>query len=156
MEKEFRGAMELFQSGRHHEAASRFALIAKKNPQHLLASHALYWAGEAGARAQQWSTATENWEELEAKYPRSAYMPEALAGLSRAYEQQGNTGKARAYRETLVRAFPKSPVAMSLKGGEASPVSTSPPSATPEASAPEFHGEDSEKEDSSDDSGAEE
>lgn len=114
-EREFQGAMELFQGGKNLEAASRFALFAKKYPRHLLASHALYWAGEASARAQQWSLAMENWEELEKVYPRSAYMPEALAGLARANDNQGNSSKAKAYRDALLRGFPQSPTALSLQ-----------------------------------------
>jgi TolA-binding protein len=114
-EREFQSAMELFQEGKNLEAASRFALFAKKYPRHLMASHALYWAGEASARSQQWSLAMENWEELEKLYPRSAYMPEALAGLARAYENQGNTAKANSYRNALLRGFPKSPTALSLQ-----------------------------------------
>lgn len=128
-EREFRAAMTLFQSGRNMEASSRFAMISKKYPQHLLASHSLYWAGESAARGQQWSMAIENWEELENKYPRSAYLPESLAGLARAYEQQGNTGKARAYRETLVRAFPKSPVAMNFHESKPAAAAASEPAA---------------------------
>lgn len=142
IEKEFQAAMELFQSGKNLEAASRFALFAKKNPRHLMASHALYWAGEAGARAQQWSLAMENWEELERLYPRSAYVPEALAGLARAYENQGNPSKAAAYRNTLLRGFPKSPTALALqinRGGEsASPRPASPASSAGENEIPSF------------------
>lgn len=129
-EKEFRAAMELFQSGKNLESASRFALYAKKYPRHLLASHALYWAGEASARAQQWSLALENWEELERAYPRSAYLPEALAGLSRVYEKQGDPMKAKAYRDTLVRAFPKSPVVLSLRGSSEAAAPASPRAAS--------------------------
>jgi TolA-binding protein len=121
--------MELFQSGKNLEAASRFALFAKKYPRHLLASHALYWAGEASARAQQWSIAMENWEELQKAYPRSAYVPEALAGLARAYEKQGNPSKAQMYRSTLMKAFPKSPVALSLNTTAAEPTAQPQPAA---------------------------
>lgn len=136
-EKEFRAAMVLFQNGKHLEAASRFALVAKKYPQHLLASHSLYWAGEASARGQQWSLATENWEELEKRYPRSAYLPESLAGLARAYDQQGDAAKAKTYRDTLLRAFPKSPVAMNLHSAPAA-------SAAPRARAASLKAETSE------------
>ncbi len=123
VEKDFRRSMGLFQNGQNPEAASAFATLAKKYPQHLLASHALYWAGESAARAQQWSTALQNWEELEKRYPRSAYLPEALAGLARAHDNQGNTAKAQGYRNTLVRAFPKAPVTLSFRSSPA-PAST--------------------------------
>jgi TolA-binding protein len=128
-EREFQSAMEFFQGGKNLEAASKFALFAKKYPRHLMASHALYWAGEASARAQQWSLALENWEELERRYPRSAYLPEALAGIAKANEQQGDPNKARAYRDTLLKAFPKSPVALSLRPGQASVSTRSAPAA---------------------------
>jgi TolA-binding protein len=95
--------------------------LAKNHPRHLLASHSLFWAGEANARAREWSLAQENWEELEKAYPRSAYLPDALAGLARAHESQGNSSRAQSYRETLIRAFPKSPVAMSLLMSEEQP-----------------------------------
>lgn len=117
-EKDFRAGMKLFQSGRNLEAASQFAMVAKKYPDHLLAAHALYWAGEASSRGQQWSIAMDNWSELEKKYPHSAYVPEALAGLAKAYEMQGDTAKAKKYRALLARAFPKSPVAMRAENNE--------------------------------------
>lgn len=113
-EKEFRSAMSLFQNSKYLEASSHFAMIAQTYPSHLLASHSLYWAGEASARAKQWSLAMENWEALERRYPRSAYLAEALSGLSKAYEQQGNMAKAKEYKNTLLRAFPKSPIAVNL------------------------------------------
>jgi TolA-binding protein len=138
-EKEFSGAMELFQGGKNLEAASRFALFAKKFPQHLLASHALYWAGESSARAQQWSLALQNWEELETQYPRSAYLPEALAGLAKAHERQGNPAKAKAYRDTLARAFPKSPVALTLQmGSEGKSSRREAPAPTAEENIPSY------------------
>lgn len=137
-EKEFREGMALFQSGKNMEAASKFALIAKKYPDHLLAAHSLYWAGEASARSEQWSLAIANWEELEKKYPRSAYLPESLAGLARAYENQGDLGRARAYKDTLLRAFPKSPVAIHSLGGY-----TARKAATGGEDIPEFEGESS-------------
>jgi TolA-binding protein len=115
VEKEFRMAMDMYQSGKNVEASTKFSLIAKKYPRHLLAGHSLYWAGESAARAKQWSVALENWELLEKSYPRSAYIPDALAGLARAYENQGDSSKARSYRESLIRAFPNSPVVLSLQ-----------------------------------------
>jgi TolA-binding protein len=111
-EREFREGMQLFQAGRNLEAASHFALMAQKYPKHLLAGHALYWAGEANAREKQWSLAKENWLELEKDYPRSAYLPEALAGLAKAFESQGDGAKGKYYRAILLRSFPKSPVAL--------------------------------------------
>jgi|GEM_PF-4557507 len=113
-EKEFRSSMQLFQNSRYLEASSRFALVAKKYPNHLLAGHALYWAGEASSRGGQQGTAADNWLELERHYPRSAYLPEALAGLAKAYESQGDSAKAKKYRSLVLNSFPKSPVALRM------------------------------------------
>lgn len=114
-EREFRSAMDLFQSGKNMEASVKFTLMAKKFPRHLLAGHALYWAGEAAARAKQWSVAMENWEAVEKNYPRSTYVPEALVGLAKAYETQGDANKALYYREVVRKSFPQSPVVLSLQ-----------------------------------------
>ena len=46
-------------------------------------------------------------------------MPEALAGLGRAYEAEGDATKAKYYRSVLLRAFPKSPIAMKAETGPA-------------------------------------
>ena len=114
VEKDFKIAMSYFQSGRNLEAAAKFSSIAKQFPNHLLAGHALYWAGEASARGQQWSTAIENWETVERSYSHSAYLADSLAGLSRAYEAEGNLAKAKQYRDNLTRSFPTAPVTMNL------------------------------------------
>lgn len=147
-EKEFRAAMQLFQNNQHLEAASRFALMAKKYPNHLLAGHAVYWAGEASARSQQWDLAIENWSELEKRYPRSAYLPEALAGLAKAYETQGDAAKGKQYRNLLVRSFPKSPIALRAEPASAVAVSASSsihrasePAAGEEEPVPVFEGD---------------
>lgn len=114
VEKAFRASMELFQNGRNLEASSRFTALARQYPRHLLASHALYWAGEANARSKQWSMAIESWEQIEKDYSRSAYAPDALAGLAKAYESQGNTAKAMDYKNKLLRYFPGAPVTLNM------------------------------------------
>jgi TolA-binding protein len=140
-EKEFRMAMDMFQSGKNVEASTKFSLIARKYPRHLLAGHSLYWAGEAAARAKQWSVALENWEMLEKSYPRSAYIPDTLAGLAKAYENQGDSTKARTYRETLIRAFPNSPVVLSLQLKTEKSISKAKSLDTSELEAPEYNPE---------------
>jgi TolA-binding protein len=113
-EKEFRAAMELFQTGRNLEAAAAFNNVARKYPAHALASHALYWSGESFARNQQWSSAADAWQSVEKNYPHSAYLPEALAGLARAYDAQGNSMQGQAYRTMIMKSFPNAPVALNL------------------------------------------
>ncbi|MCO5142920.1 MAG: outer membrane protein assembly factor BamD, partial [Oligoflexia bacterium] len=127
-ETEFKAAMTLFQNGRNIEASSRFALVAKKFPRHQLAPHALYWAGEASAREKQWSTAILNWEQLERLYPTSTYVADAMAGLSRAYEMQGDSSRSASYKNTVLQSFPNSPVALNFhsKGTQTSTSSAAP------------------------------
>ena len=125
VEGEFRKAMTEFQQGHYRNAAQQFAALAQENPNHLLAGHALYWAGEANARVQQWSGAIEDWENIEKNYPTSTYVPEALAGLAKAYEVQGNVSKAKGYKETLTRSFPNSPVALAVASSSTSDMNQS-------------------------------
>lgn len=136
-ERDFRAAMDLFQSGKNMEASVKFSMVAKKFSRHLLAGHALYWAGESAARAKQWTVALENWEALEKNYPRSTYVPDALAGLAKAYEAQGDAAQAKNYRETLKRSFPNSPVVLSLQMRTDHKVSRTQAPSTEEA-VPEF------------------
>lgn len=114
-ESEFRSAMELFQSGKNLEAGVAFTNFAHQNASHHLAPHALYWSGEANARAEQWRLASSNWEQLQKSYPRSAYLPEALAGLVRAYGALGDNTQAQAARSKLLRSYPQAPAALSLQ-----------------------------------------
>lgn len=139
-ESDFKSAMTLFQNGKNIEAASRFSVLAKKYPKHPLASHALYWAGEANAREKQWSMAIQNWEQLEKLYPTSTYVADAMAGLSRAYEMQGDTTKSVSYKNTVLQSFPNSPVALNLhtKGSTAQTATSSAAPARKEE-IPEFH-----------------
>jgi len=113
-EIDFQEAMTLFQQGKNAEASGKFIALAKQYPSHILASHSLYWAGEAAARSQYWSTAIEQWENLEKNYSRSAYLPESLAGLSRAYDAKGEPEKAKTYRVTLLQAFPQAPATLNF------------------------------------------
>lgn len=140
-EKEFRVAMQMFQNGQNLEAASRFAMVAKKYPNHLLAGHALYWSGEANARGQQMALAGDAWAELEKRYPRSAYLPEALAGLAKAHEAQGDSSKAAHYRALVLRSFPKSPVALRMESTGAPVARVSQPERTARPAAMAAPGE---------------
>lgn len=114
VEKDFQNAMKLMDAKKFKEAANQFFSIAKQNRNHSLASHALYWAGEAGSRARNWKIAISHWSNLEANYPRSIYIADALAGLASAYAANANTEQANHYREVLMKAFPDSPAASSL------------------------------------------
>lgn len=114
VEGEFRAAMEVFQMGSFSDASSKFRAISTRYASHPLASHALYWSGESNARAEQWTAAVEDWAKLEKSFSRSAYIPDALAGLSKAYAKLGETEKATNYKDLLLTSFPNAPAAMGL------------------------------------------
>lgn len=114
VEKDFQAAMKTLNAGNYKEAANRFFAISKNYPQHPLASHALYWAGESAARARNWKIAITHWSNLETNHPRSIYVAEALAGLANAHANAANAEQAKHYRDILIRAFPDSPAATSL------------------------------------------
>jgi TolA-binding protein len=114
-EAEFGGAMEKFQRGLYSDAGTAFGNLAQTYPGHLLAAHSLYWAGESGARLNQWQTSIQHWENLQSLYPRSTYSADSLVGLGRAYEALGNEAKASSYRNLALRRFPQSPVSLALQ-----------------------------------------
>lgn len=117
VERNFRDAMKLLRDGDNRESANLFYSLAKSNPDHALASHALFWAGEAGARARNWKVSIRHWTKVEREYPRSNYMPEILAGLSRAHAATGNLSMSKKYREALVKAFPDAPATLNFMSG---------------------------------------
>lgn len=121
VEQKFESAMQQLQKGEHRESANSFFALAKEHPEHILASHALFWAGEAGARSQNWKISILHWTKIEREYPKSNYIPEVLAGLSRAYDATGNKSLARKYKETLVQAFPDAPATLNFMSAEESP-----------------------------------
>ena len=109
-ENEFQEAMRFYERGGYVEAKDRFFRFYKKYPKHVLASHALYWAGKASEQTKAWRDAIRYWTLLETDYSfRSIYMPEVWEGLSRAFMILGNEKKARKYKELLQGIFPQSP-----------------------------------------------
>lgn len=121
VEKDFREAMRMMRAGENRESANLFFNIAKQNPRHILASHALFWAGEAGARSRNWKVSIRHWTKIEREYPRSNYMPEVLAGLSRAHAATGNLAEAKRYRTVLVQAFPDAPATLNFMSAGSGP-----------------------------------
>ena len=109
VENEFQQAMILYERGSYVEAKSRFFRFYKKYPKHVLASHALYWAGKASEQKKAWREAIRYWMLLESRYSfRSIYMPEVWEGLSRAFSILGELKKAKKYKELLRGIFPQS------------------------------------------------
>lgn len=139
-ETNFRNAMVLFQSGKNLEAGAAFVNLAHQNSRHHLAPHALYWAGEANARAEQWKLANAAWEELRSKYPHSAYLPDALAGLVRSYGALGETNQAGAVRASLLRSFPQAPAALNLQTTSPTPIRSRTASESMNDDVPADHG----------------
>lgn len=113
-EADFRAAMRLFMAGSYRDSANRFFSVSKNYPQHILASHSLYWAGESGARARNWKIAISHWSNLTERFPRSIYVSEALAGLANAHMAQTDLDESKRYRELLIKAFPDAPATTAL------------------------------------------
>lgn len=113
-EADFRAAMRLFMAGSYRDSANRFFSVSKSYPQHILASHSLYWAGESGARARNWKIAISHWSNLTERFPRSIYVSEALAGLANAHMAQTDLDESKRYRELLIKAFPDAPATTAL------------------------------------------
>jgi TolA-binding protein len=125
VEKDFQASMRFFENGNYKEAANRFFAVSKEYKNHILASHALYWAGESAAKAKNWKIAISHFSNLETNYPRSVYMADALAGLANAYSASANPTKARHYQQVTTSAFPE--VAATMEFSSTSKLSSAQP-----------------------------
>lgn len=114
VETEFKTALKRYQEGKYLDASMQFYEVSKNYSGHLLASHALFWAGDAHARSGQWTMATKRWEELTTRYPKSIFIPDAFAGLAQAFSKQNNAERAGYYRNILYKNYPDAPATLNL------------------------------------------
>ncbi len=112
IEKEFQQAKILYDARKYERASLGFIDFVERHKDHGLASSALYWAGKSSMADKDWLSAIVHWSKLEKEFPKALQMPEALAGLSKAYGVSFNVSQSHHYRKLLLRSFPDSPTTL--------------------------------------------
>lgn len=109
----------LFDQEKFPEAILAFSAFLERNANHALAGTAQYWIGESYFQQSDFSIATQEFQKILVKYPRSSRVSYALVRLATSQEKLGKTEEGRKYRLQAEGLFPRSP-AIALLGSQPS------------------------------------
>ncbi len=93
--------------GDHATAIEAFRALISQHPTHDYADNAQYWIGEAYYDQKDYPRAVSEFRATVAAYPLGNKVPDALVKIGLAYAALGETAKARAALEQVIRQFPK-------------------------------------------------
>ncbi len=110
-EAEYQAAFNLLKDGKYDEAAVAFRDFLGRNPQHELASNAMYWLGEAHYVRRDYPAALAAFEGMLRDYPGARKSPDALLKSGYCQYELQRFGPARATLTRLVQDYPDSPAA---------------------------------------------
>ncbi len=110
-EAEYQAAFNLLKEGKYDEAAVAFREFLARNPQHELASNAMYWLGEAHYVRRDYPAALAAFEGMLRDYPGARKSPDALLKAGYCQYELQRYGPARASLARLVQDYPDSPAA---------------------------------------------
>lgn len=110
-EAEYQAAFNLLKEGKYDEASTALQNFVAQNPQHELASNALYWLGEAHYVRRNYPAALAAFEGVLRDYPGARKSPDALLKAGYCQYELQRYGPARATLTRLVQEFPDSAAA---------------------------------------------
>jgi tol-pal system protein YbgF len=99
-------AMRLVNSGDYPGAIKAFTTFLEQYPTGPLSSNGHYWLGLSHAALRDHKSAVASYLRLLKDFPLSDKVPDTMLSLSRAYVQMGETDRARAQLDELIRRFP--------------------------------------------------
>ncbi|MEO0269647.1 MAG: tetratricopeptide repeat protein [candidate division WOR-3 bacterium] len=98
---------ELQRGERFKSAAFTFKEIVRFYPSSLLAPAALFYAGDAFAKANLYGNAVQEWEAVLSEYPGTKYAGYAAYWLGDTYFRAGELEKAVSYFRILLEQYPE-------------------------------------------------
>lgn len=105
-----------FNRGAFGAAESAFLDHVARRPTHPLAAEALYWAGIAAARAQEFARAVETLGRVAREYPGSPRLPDVRFAQADALSQMGRYAEAIVLFDDVIANFPDSPLVTAAWG----------------------------------------
>ena len=109
--QDYRGALRALQDRRFDAAIESFSKFLSANPNHALASNAIYWRGEARYAKREYKTALREFEDVLSRYPDSDKAPDALFKAALCHRHLGAEDKAQAAFRRLRATYPNSQAA---------------------------------------------
>ncbi|HYB43125.1 MAG TPA: tol-pal system protein YbgF, partial [Candidatus Methylomirabilis sp.] len=104
----YAAGMSSLQADEYARAVEHFSELARRFPEHPLASNAQYWVGEAYYRQADYRQALVEFQKVIDGYPKNAQIPEALLKIGLCYRALKEQGRAREVWEQVSREYPKS------------------------------------------------
>jgi tol-pal system protein YbgF len=114
-EAEYQAGFNLLKEGKYDEAATALQNFVAQNPQHELASNAMYWLGEAHYVRRNYPAALAAFESVPRDYPGARKAPDALLKAGYCQYEMQRYGPARVTLTRLLQEFPDTPAAAEAK-----------------------------------------
>jgi tol-pal system protein YbgF len=105
----------LVEAHQFERAAAELAAFERAHASHEYADNARYWLGEMLFAHHQYEAALTHFTTLISRYPRGNKVPDALARAAACYRRLGRPGDARPLLQRLLREYPTSIAAQSVR-----------------------------------------
>lgn len=114
----YRRAVGLMRERRLNEAYGAFERFLASHADHRFAARARFWQAEVLYLQRRYGDALAMYERYVARHRSSQQAPEALLKMSLCYQRMGRRSEAQAVLSRLVREYPASVAAQSLRQGQ--------------------------------------
>lgn len=105
---EYKRYYDALRAGNHSYAVTGFRNFVQRFPHHDYADNSQYWLGEAFYDQKRYESALVEFRKVVDNHPEGNKVPDALLKLGYCYNQLGESEKARAVWEQIIRVYPKS------------------------------------------------
>jgi tol-pal system protein YbgF len=106
--QKYNAAFALMKSRKYEKSRKAFVNFKDTHPNSILASNALYWAGEASSVLNKNELALKYFLEVISAYPNSFKAPDSLLRAGDSYRKLGEQAKAKEAYQLLLKKYPKS------------------------------------------------
>jgi len=114
-QKRYDAAFVLMKQGDYSGAARAFRGFITRYPASSLASNAQYWIAESNYFVRNFRLSLKEFRVLEAQYPNSRKLPDAMLKIGYSYYELGEWAKARRALQEVISRFPGTRNAKSAK-----------------------------------------
>ena len=108
---QFDAALQLLKTGSGAAGAAQMRQFVADWPRHPKADNALYFAGVAEMGEENWSAASQAFEQVMAQYPAGDAVLESMLKLAECNVRSNHPRQARATWERIVASYPGTPAA---------------------------------------------
>lgn len=112
---EYQVALGYVRQRRFDDALAALSVFLERHPAHPYADNALYWRGEVHYARRSYREAIRDFASVVERYPQGNKVADALLKIGMSYARLGDSTRARAYLDRVVREFPGSQAAAAAR-----------------------------------------